>query len=173
MGDEPEESIDDIVRAVEAGEDDIVVPAELLQEPSPPARSLYATIVTMSVAAKVKLALRGNQDARNILIRDSNKMIRRCVLQNPRLTDGEVIAIAGNRSSDDESLRFIGNRRDWIRNFQVRKALAVNPKTPLILAVRFVSTLPERDLRLIAKSKNVPETIAAQARRLLMAKEKR
>ena len=114
MGDPPDasdESIRDIARAVEAGEDGIAVPGELLQEPSPPAGSLYAQIVTMAVAEKVKLALRGNQDALQILIRDSNKMIRRCVLQNPRLTDSEVVAVAGNRSSDDESLRFIAGKR--------------------------------------------------------------
>src|SRR5262245_28188817 len=153
----PDESIDEIVRAVEAGKDQITLPGELLQEPAPPARSLYATIVTMGVAEKVKLALRGNQDARLILIRDSNKLIRRCVLQNPRLTDGEVAAVAGNRSSDDELLRVIAENREWSRNYEVRKALALNPKTPLMLALRFVATLLERDLRIIARSKNVPE----------------
>src|SRR5262245_60799760 len=121
--DEPADELDNTVRPIEAGEDEIAVPGELLQEPSPPARSLYAQIVTMGVAEKVKLALRGNQDARLILIRDSNKLIRRCVLQNPRLTDGEVAAVAGNRSSDDESLRFIADNREWSRNYEVRKAL--------------------------------------------------
>lgn len=169
--DEAEESIGDIARAVLAGEDGIAVPAELLQEPPPPARSLYAQIVTMGVAEKVKLALRGNHDARVILIRDSNKLIRRCVLQNPRLTDGEVVAVAGNRSSDDESLRFIAEKREWVRNYEVRRVLAVNPKTPLMLAMRFIGTLLERDLRVIARSKNVPEAVAAQARRLLQARQ--
>ena len=173
MGDPTDEEVADIARAVEAGEDQIAVPAELLQEPPPPARSLYARIVTMTVAEKVKLALRGNQDARAILIRDTNKLIRRCVLHNPRLTDAEVVAIAGNRSSDDDSLRFIAEKREWVANAEVRRALAVNPKTPIPLALRFVGLLPDRELRLVARSKNVPEAVAAQARRLLAARQER
>jgi len=171
MGEAPEESVEEIARTVEAGEDTIAVPPELLVEPPPPARSLYAQIVTMTVAQKVKLALRGNQDARLILIRDTNKLIRRCVLHNPRLTDAEVVAIAANRSSDDESLRYIAGKREWARNYEVRRALALNPKTPLILALRFVATLVERELRMIARSKNVPEAVAAQARRLLQQRQ--
>jgi hypothetical protein len=54
-----------------------------------------------------------------------------------------------------------------VRNYRVRHALATNPKTPLAVALRHVSSLGERDLRLIAKSKNVPQTVAVQARRIL------
>jgi len=78
----PEErEVVEIVRAVEAGTDGIAVPEELLVEPDqkappkaapPVARSLYAQILAMSVAEKIKLALRGNKDARTILVRDAN-----------------------------------------------------------------------------------------------------
>jgi len=163
--------VEAIARAVEAGEDGIAVPPALLEEKpeaAPPARSLYAQILAMGMAEKVKLALRGNKDARTILIRDPSKLIRRFVLQNPRLTDGEVIAVARNRSAEEELLRTIAERREWMRNYQVRLALTTNPKTPLALALKQVATLAERDLRLLAKSKNVSATVAAQARRLLM-----
>ena len=163
-----------IARAVEAGEDGIAVPAELLEEPeeaSPaPPRNLYTQILAMGMAEKIKLALRGNRDARMILIRDPQKLIRRFVLQNPRLSDSELIAIARNRSAEEDLLRVIAERREWMRNYQVRLALATNPKTPLVLALKQVATLGERDLRLLAKSKNVSATVAAQARRLLMTR---
>src|SRR4030095_1394052 len=101
--------------------------------------------------------------------RDPIRLIRRCVLQNPRISDGEVISIARNRSADEELLRMINEKREWVRNYQVRHALSTNPKTPLPVAIRHVSSLSERDLRFIAKSKNVPQTIAVQARRVLFA----
>ncbi len=175
-GSEPsDEEVGELVRAIEAGEDGIVVPAEMLVEPeappAPPARSLYAQILTMKVAQKIKLALRGNHDARMILIRDTNKLIRRFVMMNPRITDGEVIGIARNKSADDELLRVITEHREWMRNYQVRLALATNPKTPLAVAVRQVGMLDERDLRQLAKSKNVPQAVAAHARRLLFTKQ--
>jgi len=165
----------EVVRRIEAGEDGIAVPAELVEEPeerkaAPPGGNLYAQIPHMSMAEKLKLALRGNRDARQILIRDGSKLIRRLVLLNPRMTDSEVIAVTRNKSADEEILRMITERREWMRNYQVRLGLATNPKAALVLALKQVGTLDERDLRLIAKSKNVPATVAAQARRILLTK---
>jgi hypothetical protein len=161
-----------LVRAIEAGEDGIAVPGELLEERPPsaeaPPRSLYAQILGMSIGQKIKLALRGNQDARLILVRDTNKLIRRFVLMNPRIGENEVLAIVRNKNADDDVLRMINERRDWMRLYQVRLGLATNPKTALPVAIRLVGMLEERDLRQVAKSKNVPQAVAAHARRLLM-----
>lgn len=167
-----------IARRVEAEEDDILVPFELIGDyERPPGAaaqgSLYTQILTMSVSEKVKLALRGNKDARTILVRDASKMIRRFVLQNPRIGDGEVVAICRNRSADDELLRTIAEKREWMRNYQVRLALATNPKTPLPIAIRQVMTLGERDLQQLAKSRNVPQAVAVQARRLVVEKREK
>jgi len=162
----------ELARRIEAGEDGIAVPAELVEEPeerkAPPPENLYAQILRMPMAGKIKLALRGNRDARLILIRNTNKLLRRFVLLNPRIGEDEVIAVTRNKSADDELLRMIAERREWMRNYQVRLGLATNPKARLPVALRQVGTLDERDLRMIAKSKNVPAAISAQARRLLM-----
>jgi hypothetical protein len=45
-----------------------------------------------------------------------------------------------------------------------------NPKTPLVLAMRFLNSLYERDVRALAKSKNVSSTIAGQAKRIVINK---
>jgi len=168
---ETEADVADLVRAIEAGEDGIVLPQELVEEPEAAAArptSLHAQILTMVMSEKIKLALRGNRDARLILIRDGNKLVRRFVLQNPRISDSEVISLARNKGADDELLRIVTEKREWMRNYQVRLGLATNPKTPLPVALRTVASLEQRDLRQIAKSKNVPQAIAAHARRLLM-----
>ncbi len=167
-----------IRKQVEAEEDDILVPFDLIGDyERPPGaanpESLFSKILNMTVSEKVKLALRGNKDARNILIRDSSKMIRRFVLQNPRIGDSEVIAICRNRSADDELLRQIAARREWMKNYQVRLALATNPKTPLPIAMRQVFTLGERDLQQLAKSRNVPQAVATQARRIVIEKREK
>ena len=162
----------ELAARIEIGEDGIAVPAELVEEPeerkAPPPENLYAQILRMPMAGKIKLALRGNRDARLILIRNTNKLLRRFVLLNPRIGEDEVIAVTRNKSVDEELLRMITERREWMRNYQVRLGLATNPKARLPIALRQLSTLGERDLRLIARSKNVPQAISAQARRLLM-----
>lgn len=159
-----------IAAQVERGDDPYVVPEELLVEPDkgvPVNKSLYAQIQAMTVGEKIKLSLRGNHDARMILIRDGNRLIQRFVLQNPRVSEDEVIMVARNRSVDSEILKMIGDNKNWRRNYQVRLGLVANPKTPLATSLALLGGLQERDLRFVARSKNVSTTIAGQARRLL------
>src|SRR5262249_46906532 len=127
----------------------------------------------MSVAERIKLALHGNREARMLLLRDPNRLIRRFVLQNPRLGDDEIIALCKNRNADDELLRVIAEAREWTKNYQVRHALVTNPKTPLTIALRLIGSLQDRDVRTLAKSKNVSATIATQAKRIVLQKGQR
>jgi hypothetical protein len=165
-----------IAESVERGDDPFIVPEEMLVEPEPDKpvnKSLYNQIVHMTVGERVKLALKGNREARLILIRDPQRLIQRFVLQNPRITEDEVLMMARNRNLDSELLRFIGDHKSWPRNYQIRLALVMNPKSPIATALHFVPNLMERDLRFVAKSKNIPSTIASQARRLLMQRDKK
>ena len=162
-----------IAAEVRAGADAIAVPPELLEEPAaekPVERSLLAHVQQMSVAERIKLALRGNHEARMLLLRDPNRLIRRFVLQNPRISDEEIIAVAKSRTTEDELLRVIAESRAWTKNYQVRLGLVTNAKTPLVIALRFLGSLHDRDVRLLAKSKNVSATVAAQAKRIVVQK---
>ena len=173
MSDGPAD-LDAIAETIERGDDPYVVPEELIEEPEagkPVDQSLYNQILHMTVGERLKLALKGNRDARMILIRDPNRLIQRFILQNPRITDDEIIMLARNRNLDTELLRKIGDHKYWTRNYQVKVALVSNPKTPLATALHFVNTLQERDIRFLAKSKNVSATVVAQARRWLMQRE--
>src|SRR5262249_40617787 len=176
-----DDDVEKIVVAVEQGTDTITVPGELLQETSeatgaaaapekPQARSLHAEILTMGVPEKIKLALRGNKSARGLLINDPNKIIRRLVLQNPRITDGEIAALARNKSTDDELIRMIGLRSDWMRFYAVRLGLVPNPPTPRPMALKALPPLSQRDIGALARSRNVPTAIASQARRRTTSK---
>ncbi len=166
-----DEDIESIAAAVEEGRDNYEVPQELVEEPAgekPRVLNLQARVAAMNVGERLKLALTGNRDARTILIRDSNRMIQRFVLQNPRISEEEVIAIAKNRNAERELLEIISKRKEWIANYQVRLALVTNPKTPVAIAMRYVSSLFQRDLRQLAKSKNVPAAVNGLAKRLVI-----
>ena len=174
MSEPREEELEAIAETIEQGTDPYVVPEEMLVEPEddkPINKSLYAQILNMTVGERLKLALKGNRDARMILVRDPNRLIQRFVLQNPRITEDEVLGVARNRNAEAEVLRKIGDHKAWARNYLVRLALVTNPKTPLATALRFVTGLSERDIRFLAKSKNVSATIVSQARRILFQKE--
>lgn len=130
--------------------------------------SKYQQAQTMGVAEKVKTALTGDKEWRNILIKDSNKMVSGAVIKNPRITDSEVLNIAKSAVQNDEVIRTICGNKEWVKIYPIRKALVENSKTPLPFALRFLASLTEKDLASLAKSKNVSSVIVSQARRALM-----
>ncbi|HEY5514232.1 MAG TPA: hypothetical protein VIK40_11370 [Geomonas sp.] len=134
-------------------------------------QSKYQMAQGMRIADKIKMAFTGDKEWRTILIRDANKLVSGAVVKNPRMTEGEVLAIAKSTVQNDEIMRVICANREWVKNPLIRKALAENNKTPLPAALRFVAMLSEKDLSLLAKSKNVSAVIVSQARRILMTKK--
>jgi hypothetical protein len=170
-----------IVEQIDRGQDSFQVPEDLLEEPDTPVpppeqvdQSLFMKIMRMTVGERIKLALKGNRDARSILMRDTNRLIPKLVLQNPRISDDEIIALGRNRNADTELLRMVGEDREWSQNPQIRSALVTNPKTPVTVALKFIKFLPERELRQLAKSKNITSAVATAAKRTLFLKtEKR
>jgi hypothetical protein len=134
-------------------------------------RSKYQQLLDMPVAEKIKMALTGDKEWRTLLLRESNKMICTSVLKNPRISDGEVIAVAKNRGSNDDMIRIILLNREWIKHYDIKKALVTHPRTPLQKAMRFMNFLSEKDIKELAKSRNVSQVIVNNARRMLMTKK--
>lgn len=146
---------------------------EKVDEESEEFKSKYQLSQQMGVAEKIKAALTGDKEWRSILIKDSNKLVSGAAIKNPRITESEVLAIANSAVQNDEIMRVICANKEWIKNYQIRKALVVNTKTPLPFALRQMATLSEKDIAALAKSKNVSTVITTQARRILLAKEQK
>lgn len=135
--------------------------------------SKYQLSLEMPVSEKIKMALTGDKEWRSILLRDSNKLVSAAVLKNPRITDGEVLGVARNRSSSDDLIRIILLNNEWVKNTEIKKALVIHPRTPLPKALHFMAVFSEKELKQLAKSRNVSQVIVNNARRVLMAKEKK
>lgn len=133
-------------------------------------KSRYQEIQDLPVPEKVKLAMGGDKEARSILIKDSNKQVQEAVLDSPRITEQEIVAISNSRNVGEELLRKIASNRDWLKNYQVRLALANNPKTPLTIGLRLIGTLMISDLKRLSKSKGVSSVLTAAANRALIKK---
>jgi hypothetical protein len=129
--------------------------------------NLATRIQEMTVNEKIKLALIGDMEARRLLIREGNRQIQLAVLNNPRITDTEIVAISNSRNVYDDLLRQLATSREWHRVYAVRLALVKNPKTPYALALRLVPTLVSSDLRVLAKSRAVPPAVATAAKRIV------
>ncbi len=144
-----------------------VINAERLEGDASPERiSLIRRIMFMSVKDRVKLAVKGDREARGILIRDSNKIVATGVIHNPRLTDHEVENIASMRAVAEEVLRLIGMNHAWARSYPIIHNLARNPRTPMATAVHILPRIRTKDLKSIALNRNVSEAVRRQAYRL-------
>jgi len=134
--------------------------------------SMTAMIARMEVSDKIKLALIGNKEARGLLIKDSNKIIVKNVMENPRLTDDEVIAYAGNKNLSGEVPRIIAGKKQFLKSYKIRCALVRNPKTPVPNVIKLMPTLTDHELRDLARSTAVSGIAKATARRLLTQRGK-
>ncbi len=129
-------------------------------------QTLLQRLATMTVAQRVQFAIKGGSEARRTLIRDTNKVVQRAVLQSPRLTDQEVEAFASMSSLTDEILRLIAKNRNFRKNYVVIRNLMNNPKTPLDVSLHMLPMLNPLDLKRLCTNKNIPETLRTTANKL-------
>lgn len=132
--------------------------------------SVLNRILKMGMKDRVKLATKGDREARNILIRDPNRIVASAVVQNPRITEQEMEKIAAMRSIPEDILRMIANDRQWARSYTIVHNLARNPRTPIANVLTILSRLQLRDLAALSKNKNVSDAVRRQALRLSQAR---
>ena len=132
--------------------------------------SLIRRIMLMNTRDRMKLAMKGDREARSILIRDANKVVCSAVINNPRITDHEVENISAMRTISDEVLRLIALNRAWARSYPIIHNLARNPRTPIPTAIGILPRIRTKDLLNLSQSRSVSEAVRRQAHRLVGAR---
>jgi hypothetical protein len=155
---------------------------ELAEDVAPPLRAETAEeaqkkltmtqrVLRMSVSEKIKLATLGNKEARTLLLRDANKLVCMAAVTSPRITDGEILGLANSRTANADVLRYIYSSREFLKTYAIKISLVKNPKVPLPTALKLLQTLQEKDVKELARDRNVPQTIQAQAKAWILKKE--
>jgi len=132
--------------------------------------SLIRRIMLMNTRDRMKLAMKGDREARSILIRDANKVVCSAVINNPRITEQEIENISAMRTISDEVLRLIALNRSWARSYPIIHNLARNPRTPIPTAIGILPRIRTKDLLNLSQSRNVSEAVRRQAHRLAGAR---
>ena len=133
--------------------------------------TLIRRIMFMNAKDRMKLAMKGDREARSILIRDSNKVVATAVINNPRVTDQEVENIASMRTVADEVLRLIAVNRGWARSYTIIHNLVRNPRTPVPTVITTLPRIRTKDLQHLSQNRNVSEGVRRQALRLVQTRE--
>jgi regulator of extracellular matrix RemA (YlzA/DUF370 family) len=132
--------------------------------------SLIRRIMFMNTRDRMKLAMKGDREARSILIRDSNKVVCSAVVNNPRITEQEIENVASMRTVSDEVLRIVALNRAWARSYPIIHNLARNPRTPIPTVMTILNRIRTKDLQNLTQNRNVSETVRRQAYRLQQAR---
>lgn len=131
------------------------------------------TIGQLRTPEKIQLALKGNREARLLLIKDTDRTVASAVLQSPKLTEEEVEKIAQSRNVSEDVLRIVSRNTAWTKSYSIRDALASNPKTPLAISLVFLKGLRASDLNRLSKDKGIPSALRSTAVKMVAIKNLR
>ena len=120
-----------------------------------------------TLGMRKQLARAQNRDLLVRLATDQDPSVLRNLLDNPRLTEREVLVAASRRPTRAAALEEIFRSRRWAQNRRVRRALALNPYSPPTLGVAALAFLTAPDLREVLADSNLSPEVRGQARRLL------
>ncbi len=129
--------------------------------PPPPPRTLDGERGrTLTLGERKSLARRPDRDTMQRLLADPHPdVIRRC-LENPRVTEDDIVPLAAKRPGRSDVLTEIARSR-WVHRPRVRLALALNPATPAEITARIAGLLRRPELMLVARSPHVPAGVRA------------
>lgn len=132
--------------------------------------AIWTRIQFMTVSEKVQLGFRGDRMVRMLLVRDRNKLVCSAVMRNPRMSEQEAEAIAGMRNVDEEVLRLLGTRRDFMSKYNIVLTMCRNPKAPIGVVLPLINRLTLRDLKGLKDDKGVQQVVREMARKAYIQK---
>lgn len=101
------------------------------------------------------------------LLRDPDPSVIELLLNNPRVTEPDVVHLAARRPAGADVQRVIFRSERFISRYDVKRALVLNPYTPSDLAARLVPLLTLPDLRMVAADPALAEPVRLAARELV------
>ncbi len=135
-------------------------------------KPLSMQIADMGKAEKLRMAMVGSKAARAILVRDHNRQVAYAAIASPQTALPEAVEIAKSRDVSEEILRYIGNKKEWIKSAEVKHNLVFNPKCPVGISLRFLGHMRADELRMLARSRNVSAQIRSLASQWASRKER-
>jgi hypothetical protein len=127
-------------------------------------------IRSLPLPVRLKLCRGASRTLRSILVKDINPNVALSCLSGAAFSEDEIEAVAASRSVVDDVLIAISRKREWTARYGVCLNLVKNPRLPVGIAVKFVSRLSVRDLRVLARDKNVADAVRTAAQRLYRIK---
>ena len=166
---------DGIALAVEGNPDEIlerllvrpVVETAAAEDETPEkSQSAWDRMRGFSQMEKILLAVKADRSERALLLQDNDQRVLLSILRNPRLTVDEVVRLAKSSFLTYQIADVIMKAAQWMASLDVRLGLIHNPKTPQAFSLRILPTLPDSEIRTIARTGTNTALKQAALRRL-------
>jgi hypothetical protein len=151
-------------------------PAEVphqLRKQLGPERPLRPADRPLTLGERKALARTHRRDKLLLMIRDPHPAVVEIVLDNPHVTEGDVVKMAASRPGAPESLAKIAAHPRWSVRHPVKRALVLNPMTPLADAIRIATTLRAAELDELARDHSLPDQLRQHATEVLAGLQSR
>jgi hypothetical protein len=121
----------------------------------------------MAVGERISIARVASGAVVSRLLHDPTTKVVEAVLENPRLTEGQVVQLAASETALPAILALVATHRRWAPSYTVRVTLARNPRTPAAIALPLLASLRKGDLRAVANEPRIAQPVRHRARLLL------
>lgn len=109
----------------------------------------------------------GRHRIKQIMVKSSSSAVALAVVKHPEITLDDIFKIAQDRTANAEAIKYICNHRDYSRVYNIKLKLALNPKTPVPMAMAFVRSLRLSDLKNIAKNNSISKILQNTAKGIM------
>lgn len=107
------------------------------------------------------------KDTIDRLLSDPDPMIVTNLLNNPRMTEKEVVKIVSKRPNSPAILKLVVGHRVWSKRYEVMKAVVLNPYTPPRLSISLLEFLLTQDIRLVSEDNTIHAEVKLHAAEVL------
>jgi hypothetical protein len=104
------------------------------------------------------------------LLDETDPRILDACLENPRLRETDLVGLVRRPGANVALLNAVAGGRRWLQSYAVRLELAIQPRTPLGIALAQLSSLLKKDLLRVAETKGLLPLVQAAARRVAEGK---
>lgn len=123
----------------------------IAEEPEEKRENAWDRMRSLTQMEKILLAVKADRAERALLLQDNDPRVLLSLLRNPRLTVDEVARLAKSSFLNYQIAEVIMKSTQWMSSLDVRTGLVHNPKTPPAFALRILPTLPDAEVRAIAR----------------------
>jgi hypothetical protein len=121
----------------------------------------------LTLGERKSLARTHRRDRLALILKDPHPAVVAILLGNPHLTEPDIVAVAATRNAVPETLALIAEHPTWSARYPVKRALTLNPSTPLAAAIRIATTLTSHDLKEIMGLPGLAQVLRDHASEIL------